>query len=36
VIRIDDRTVGAGTPGSITKRLQAAYQAAVTERLRSH
>ncbi|MDX2038472.1 MAG: aminotransferase class IV [Isosphaeraceae bacterium] len=36
VIRIDDRTVGTGSPGSITKRLQAAYQAAVTERLRSH
>ena len=29
VVRVDDRAIGAGTPGPITKRLQAAFRAKV-------
>jgi branched-subunit amino acid aminotransferase/4-amino-4-deoxychorismate lyase len=34
IIRVDDRPIGDGKPGPITRRLQEAYAHAVTEFVR--
>lgn len=36
VIRVDGRPVGAGTPGPLTRRLQAGYRDLVAELLKAH